>query len=896
MTQPQTKWIRRQSAFAILLVFCHVSILLQSRWVAVAESSMPRPGLRGLSPSHTPSPGNRKLRPDGILAALEVNDASAADRWPGEVSPECIGMDWQRLAEIDGVVRDAIEQHKCPGAVVLVTRFGQVAWWRPYGTRAVEQPNESSAPPLSREPMSRETVFDMASLTKVMATATSVMILIDRGEVSLTDPVSRYIPEFSQNGKEAVTIEQLLRHRGGFIADNPLDDYRDGPQQAMERIWRLKPIYEPGSKFLYTDVGYIVLGELVRRVSGQSVDQFSHDNIFSPLGMDETTFHPDAFLRSRTAPTEVREGRWMRAEVHDPRSYLLGGVAGHAGLFSTARDVSVFAQMMLGKGERRGRRILSPGAVTAMISPGTTPHGQARGLGWDIDTGFSSIRGELFPVGGFGHTGFTGTSLWIDPSSETAVIILTNRVHPDGKGDVRELRRRVATIVASSIRDRSLTYSLPPSRIAAREPCLTNLECGDSSPLFERLSIKSGDKSPHSKFVRQRGARVEGPAADMDARMPLDVLCGIDVLLRDNFKQLRGRKIGLITNHTGVDRDGHPTIDLVHAGGAVHLVALFSPEHGIRGLVDSAVADSVDEKTRLPIYSLYDKNRRKPTAEQLRGIDTLVFDIQDIGCRFYTYSATLGLAMEAAAEHKLKFVVLDRPNPIGGELVEGPVLDAGRESFTGYHRIPVRHGLTLGELAQLYNGERHIGVDLEVIRCEGWQRDQHFDATGLTWINPSPNMRSLRQAELYPGIGLLETTNLSVGRGTDTPFEVIGAPWLDARRLATGLAAERLEGVVFVPVRFIPNASVHANKECAGVQIIVTDRARFRAVRTGLAIARQLRILHEMDWQIARFPVLLANERVFEAVKAGRSLDEIESEYREDLGQFERTRMKFLLY
>jgi uncharacterized protein YbbC (DUF1343 family) len=392
-----------------------------------------------------------------------------------------------------------------------------------------------------------------------------------------------------------------------------------------------------------------------------------------------------------------------------------------------------------------------------------------------------------------------------------------------------------------------------------------------------------------------QGTTIPG-SADLDGPAPGEVLCGIDALHRDNFKQLRGRKVGLITNHTGVDRGGRTTIDLLHASDTVDLVALFSPEHGIRGLVDAAVADSVDEKTGLPVYSLYDKGRRKPTAEQLNGIDTLVFDIQDIGCRFYTYSSTLGLAMEAAAEHRLKFVVLDRPNPIGGDIVEGPMLDSGRESFTGYHRIPVRHGMTMGELAQLYNAERNMGADLEVVRCEGWKRDQHYDATGLVWINPSPNMRSLRQAELYPGIGLLETTNLSVGRGTDTPFEVIGAPWLDGRRLAAGLASEPLEGVAFVPVRFTPTASVHANKQCSGVQIIVTNRSVFRSVRTGLAIARQLRILYESDWQMTKFPVLLANEQVNDGVKAGRDLSEIESVYQKGLRQYEQDRLRFLLY
>jgi CubicO group peptidase (beta-lactamase class C family) len=395
--------------------------------------------------------------------------------WPGETPPACVGMDAERLARLDGVVGDAIARQKCPGAVVLISRRGRVVWWRPYGQRLL-----GDAP----EPMSRETVFDLASLTKVIATATSVMVLVDRGQLSLGDPVGRYIPEFAANGKESITVEQLLRHRGGLIADNPLADYRNGPSAGFERIWNLRPIHEPGSRFLYTDVGYIVLGELVRRVVGVPLDQFARANIFEPLRMTDTTFHPDGFLSFRAAPTEQRDGRWMRGEVHDPRAHLLGGVAGHAGLFSTARDVALYAHMILGgvveKGDRspgapgceapfgpfrqigpvpffhgewHGRRVLSSAAVAAMTSPGDTSAGQARGLGWDIDTPFSAPRGDLFPRGGFGHTGFTGTSLWIDPASQTTVVILTNRVHPNGKGDVTELRRRVATIVAASITD-----------------------------------------------------------------------------------------------------------------------------------------------------------------------------------------------------------------------------------------------------------------------------------------------------------------------------------------------------------------------------------------------------------------------------------------------------------
>jgi len=376
----------------------------------------------------------------------------AADRWPGEIAPECVGMDSGRLEQLDRIVREAIEQRQCPGAVVLVTRFGRVVWWRPYGLRTVgEQP----------EPMSRETVFDLASLTKVMATATSIMVLVDRGQITLGDRVVRFIPEFAQNGKESITVEQLLRHRSGLVADNPLGDYHDGPERALERIWSLKPVYEPGSKFLYSDVGYIVLGEIVRRVSGQPLDEFARVNIFEPLGMHETTFRPDRLIRARTAPTERRDGRWMRGQVHDPRADLLGGVAGHAGLFSTARNVETFARMILGRGQGHGVRVLSPAAIHAMTSPGSTSAGQARGLGWDMDTPFSSPRGDLFPVGGFGHTGFTGTSLWIDPGSQTVVILLTNRVHPEGKGNVTPLRRQIANIVAGSIVSRGEQQTHP---------------------------------------------------------------------------------------------------------------------------------------------------------------------------------------------------------------------------------------------------------------------------------------------------------------------------------------------------------------------------------------------------------------------------------------------------
>jgi uncharacterized protein YbbC (DUF1343 family) len=379
-----------------------------------------------------------------------------------------------------------------------------------------------------------------------------------------------------------------------------------------------------------------------------------------------------------------------------------------------------------------------------------------------------------------------------------------------------------------------------------------------------------------------------------DSRQP--VLAGVDVLARDGFTALAGRRVGLITNRTGIDRGGRSTIRLLHEAPTVELVALFSPEHGLDGSLDvPRIAHGEDAATGLRVYSLYGDTRR-PLPEMLAGIDTLVYDIQDIGTRFYTYISTLGLAMEAAAEHGLRFVVLDRPNPIGGVRVAGPVADSGRESFTAFHRLPVRHGMTVGELARLFRAERVPALDLEVVALENWRRGDYFDATGLRWVNPSPNMRSLAQALLYPGIGLLETTNLSVGRGTDTPFEVFGAPWLDGVEFAFALNGLGLPGVVFVPIEFTPDASTFAGERCGGVNVIVTDRARFEPVRSGLEIALALQRRHGGNWEIDAYDRLLVSTATLDAIRAGRPFGAIEAAWQDALDDFRRRREPFLLY
>src|SRR5499427_7712696 len=640
----------------------------------------------------------RQLRLIGVFAFLA---ATVFAQLPA-ATPPAAGFSADRLALMDAAIADAISRKQLPGAVVLVGRHGKVVWRKAYGARALEP---------QREAMTTDTIFDLASLTKVVATTTSVMMLVEQGKIRLSDPAVQFIPEMKGEGRDGITIESLLTHMSGFAPDFDLRDRWSGYDEAMKRLDREPLRNPPGTRFVYSDINYIALGEVVHRVSGTMLDEFARRNIFAPLGMRDTGFRPEAKLRSRIAPTEKRRGQmnylgdsgadsgsegeqWLRGQVHDPTSFRMGGVAGHAGLFSTADDLAIFCQMLLNGGDYGRARILSPMTIATMTQPhAVSESGAARGLGWDIATTFSSNRGDLFPLGSFGHTGFTGTSLWIDPSSDSFVIFLSNRVHPDGKGDVGALRGRVASIVASSIVDASADKARSQAGNSAAD-------------LLASLA----------RFNRNSAA-ANNAAVTADAQ----VLTGIDVLERDGFKQLKGMRIGLVTNQTGRDRLGHSTIDVLFKAPDVKLVALFSPEHGIRGLADEKVSDSKDEQTGLPIYSLYDETRR-PKPEQLQGLDALVYDIQDVGARFYTYTATLGNVMEEAAKAKLPIFVLDRPNPINGIDVEGPIADADKFSFTAYYAIPVRNGMTIGELARLFNEEKKLGADLRVIQLENWRR------------------------------------------------------------------------------------------------------------------------------------------------------------------------------
>jgi uncharacterized protein YbbC (DUF1343 family) len=733
-------------------------------------------------------------------------------------------------AALDAAFAEAIASESVPGGVALVGRHDRVLFRRAYGFREVEP---------ERVPTTPETVFDLASLTKPIATATSIMVLAERGAIGLDDPLSKYVRECDREGKRAITLRHLLLHVSGLPADIAKEDFAHGRDEAIKRICSVPLRATPGLGSTYSDLGFVLLEEVIRRVTSRDLSAFAEEAIFAPLGMHDTGFQPADRLRERVAWTEFVDGAWRAGVVHDPRAYLLGGIAGHAGLFSTADDLALYARAILGGGEVDGRRILTARSVATMIAPYDVP-GSIRALGWNVQ---SQWRGEGLSPTAIGHFGFTGTALWIDPDKDLFVVVLTNRVHPDGKGDAKPLVARINTLAAQTI-------GPPAGRVSCCDGC-----------------------------AQAAGVRT-----------------GIDMLRDQGFERLRGKRVGLITNLSGRARDGvTSTVDLLMAAPGVSLTALFAPEHGLDAAHDGNVANGRDSRTGLPIYSLYG-DAFAPTADSLAGIDTLVFDVQDAGTRFFTYGSTMRRAMVAARDHDIRFVVLDRPNPIDGVDVAGPVSVPPSGSFVNYHSLPIRHGMTLGELATLLNADDHLGVALSVVTMHGWRRSAYGDETGLPWVNPSPNLRSVDEAVLYPAVGLLEATNLSVGRGTDAPFERIGAPWVDGGALAAAMTADGLGGVAFAPELFTPQADRYAGQACGGIHISVRDRGHFEPVQTGLAIARELRRLYPQEWELAKLDRLLVHPEAIRAIDAGLPLDSIVETYRSELALFIVKREKYLLY
>ena len=770
-----------------------------------------------------------------------------------------------KLSDVDAIIQGAIAANELPGAVLLVAQRGRIVYRKAYGERALVP---------RRERMTADTIFDLASLTKIYATAPAIMLLFQQGKIRLDDPVAHYLPEFGANGKDQITVRMLLTHFSGLRPDPIIPPGVSGYDAILHIIYADRPVFPPGMRFLYSDCNFIVLGELVHKVSGLPLNVFARRYLYRPLGMRHTAFLPPQRWLPRIAPTlEIDlppgaspmsgKGKVLRGVVEDPTARAMGGVAGHAGLFSDAGDLARFSQMMLENGKiprgpYRGRQLLDPATIRLMTSNQSPPWAPVtEGLGWEIDSPYSSNRGELFPVGGYGHTGWTGTSVWIDPSSQIFILLLSSRVHPYIRPPTIGLRAQVATLVAAALDATETT--------------------GETSPL-----------------ERARGA--QRPYGVGGATLHNDrTLAGIDVLEQQNFAPLEGKRIGLITNETGRDRAGRRTIDVLDRAPGVKLVAIFSPEHGLFGLKDTFVGNTKDKATGLPVYSLYGPTLR-PTAKEMKGITALVFDIQDAGVRFYTFTTTMAYGLETAASYHIPFFVLDRPNPLGGERMEGPMLDPDRLSFTGFFPEPVIYGMTLGELAKMFDAEDHLGADLTVIPMQNWHRRDTFDQTGLDWIPPSPNLRTVNETLLYPGIEILQAGGVSVGRGTDTPFEVVGAPYIHAGEFADYLNHQFIPGVRFVPTAFTPASGIYHGQLCQGIELLVVDRASLSPMLMGVEMAAALHKLYPQDFQLDKTILLLGSRSTVADLEKGEPPTAVVVGWENAMNAFREMRRKYLIY
>jgi SSS family transporter len=753
----------------------------------------------------------------------------------------------QDFTPIDTLVAKAIAAHQIPGAVVVIGHGGKVVFHKAYGNRSLESDHK----PLI-EPMTEDTIFDMASLTKPLATATALMQLVDQHLVALDDPVSKYIPAFAQNGKQSVTIRQLATHYSGLPADLDLKAQWHGKQAAFALADAAALQSAAGTVFRYSDVNYIVLQQLIETLTADTIDHYALTHIFQPLGMAHTRFLPPAAWLPQIAPTQYDEnGVMLRGIVHDPTARRMGGVAGDAGVFSNAGDVALYAQALLDKLANRPSSFpLSQSALQLM----TTPQQPAdkkdlRGIGWDINTDFSSTRGTRFPIGSFGHTGFTGTSLWMDPASNTYVILLTHRVHPNGGVSINKLRSDIATAAANAV----LT-----------SPTLT------------------------------------GPT-----------LPGIDVLESDHFAELQAAaarhnnhlRLGLLTNQTGLDSQGRRTIDILNTDApkavpGLKLVTLFSPEHGIAGALDTKnVASTTDAATKLPAISLYGPTdaQKRPSLDSLKNLDAVVIDLQDAGTHFYTYESVVGYFLEAAAKAPIEIILLDRPALLGS-VAQGPVSDPGRESYVNYMPLPARHGLTLGELARYMNGEKNLGAQLTVIPVANYRRSEWFDETGLPWTDPSPNLRSLTGATLYPGVAFFDFTNVSVGRGTLFPFEVIGANWINGPQLAAYLNARHIPGVSFSATTFTADKPYLCTTACQGVRITLLDRNALDSPELGVELVSAVHHLYPEQFELAKTMTIFANAAVMAALRRGDDPRAIAAAWQPALADFRRRTQVYQLY
>lgn len=720
-------------------------------------------------------------------------------------APFAIRISLEHEQAIDEAVARALAAGTAPGAVVLVGGPSGGVFERAYGSASIEP---------EVRPMTVDARFDLASVTKVFTTL-AILRLVDLGRLSLEDDVAPAIPELAGR-----TIEDLLRHRAGLQAVNPLSDYDQDRGASLSRAFRSALDGPPGTT-RYSDMGFVALGELVSRSMAQPLREAMASLVTEPL-QSGADFRPNPAGGGNTplpddpriVPTERAPRRGtpppiIEGEVNDPRAWRLGGVAGHAGLFASARDLASMASALLQPG------FLSESTWRAM----QVEQGE-RGLGVDMQ------RRPFGSGEGFGHGGYTGTWFWVDPAAGFYVVLLTNRVHPDGhrRGDLGRLRNQLGRIAAEAVPN-----ALPT---------------------------------------------------------PSAMLFGVDVLRQDDFEPLHGKRVALFTNRSGVARDGLSTRALLHAHPHVELVRLFAPEHGLDANREGRIGDGSLEG--IPVVGLFGRDR-DPPAGSLDDVDALVVDIQDVGARFYTYAATLHRLLVAASGTQTHVLLLDRPNPLGGEVVAGPVVQDERRTFINHFALPVQHGMTLGELATLIVQEEGLDVSLQVVRVRGWRRAQTWRDIGLRWVPPSPNLRRLEAVELYPGVALIEAMDISVGRGTDRPFEQFGAPWLDPVAMSASLEARPQ---VFAPVSFRPTSSRHRGQVCQGLSISGAEHP----VELGIAMLAALVANHreQLDFRASRG--LVADDRVLDALIAGESPSAVQSAWQSDLDAFRARRAAVLLY
>ncbi|WP_288099476.1 exo-beta-N-acetylmuramidase NamZ domain-containing protein [Pseudomonas sp.] len=794
-----------------------------------------------------PTQSLRRRRPSPTLIARLM-------RWavlPGLLMAAAIAgaaeLDAAARLQVARIVEGQIAAGRLPGAVVLIGDSTHVLYRQAFGQRATTP---------FPEPMALDTEFDLASLTKAIATATAVMQLVEAGRIDLDKPVARYWPAFALPRKNAITVRELLAHTSGLPAGLPAQPAKAGREAVLSAIAAQRLRSEPGERVIYSDLNFVVLGALVERITHLPLDAYCRIHIFNPLGMGDTVFLPDTERAARSAPTLANSTGTLRGHVHDPTARWMGGVSGNAGLFSTADDLARYAQMILNQGRAGSTRILRPESIAALAAPASalasTPW---RGLGWELSAPLVQNHDRLPPIGVIGHTGYTGTGLWIDQVTQQFIVILTNRVYPDDHGDARPLRAQLLALLASRAAPASVAHigrlmpsALPALHAAARLPTST------------------------------------GP-----------VQVGIDVLEAQQFAPLAGLRVGLITNRSGFDALGRRTIDVLAEAPGVRLTALFSPEHGLDIDVDERVGDTRDTATGLAVHSLYGATQRFP-AQSLRALDALVFDIQDAGVRFFTYETTLGYALEAAAARGIALFVLDRPDPLGAQRFGGPVLDSRHPSFTGYFPAPLQPGMTVGELASLFNRSKHIGADLRVVPMQGYRRAMTFADTGLGWVPLSPNLRTLTQLDLYPDVALLEGANVSVGRGTPHPFEWIGAPWVDAKRLATALNALGA-GAHFEPVDFVPTEATWRGQLCHGVSITRDPPADAVPVASlGLSLLATLHGLYPDTFDFAATRDSVGSPTVWQAIRDGATPQAAQALDAAPLARFARLRQQNLRY